>query len=279
MKTISNLASMTDDGRAWLWSRTAKSPRPEIMSADALQQARRRMARFAPALAALFPEKHWDGTIASPLRPLDWPALGNGPVFVKCDHQLPMTGSIKARGGVYELLCWLEAEALKRGLLKPGDDPTVLLAAECRRQLGEMTIAVASTGNLGFSIGLVGRAFGCRVIVHMSADAKGWKKERLRAVGADVVEHDGDYGHAVAAARAWSQSTGVHFVDDENSPTLMLGYALAGEELVDQRRKRPSGSIFLVASAVRRPGSAQGYSTRDPTAFETYLSSRLRLPV
>ncbi|MDH3027365.1 MULTISPECIES: D-serine ammonia-lyase [Methylobacterium] len=199
-----------------------------------------RWQRFAPLLTRLFPEEV-SGRIDSPLIPLaaglsDTILCGaGGRVLVKADHALPVTGCIKARGGVYEVLAYAEALAAQAGLLAEGRSYAAFADPEFRDQFGRHIIAVGSTGNLGFSVGLMGRALGFAVEVHMSHDAKAWKKERLRELGARVVEHRGDYGAAVAAARnAYSGRGDAHFVDDEDSVELFLGYAAAALDLERQ---------------------------------------------
>jgi len=51
------------------------------------------------------------------------------------------------------------------------------------------------------------------------------------------VEHEGDYSSAVAQARQIASSNPkAHFVDDEESVILFLGYAVAGLRLAPQIR-------------------------------------------
>jgi D-serine dehydratase len=222
-------------GEAATWLRPSSAARSARgLPVEEIQDVRLRFARFAPALAALFPESAWDGLIASPLLRARCSVPPASEVWIKADHMLPMTGSVKARGGVYELLCSIEDYALERGLLAPGVSTAALATAAARAELSRHRVIVASTGNLGFSVGLVGRAFGVSVEIHMSSDAKRWKKDRLRALGARVVEHSADYEGAVAAARTAAARSGAYFIDDERSRRLFAGYAAAGHELARQ---------------------------------------------
>ena len=206
------------------------------LSTDEIAEARARFIRFEPVLRALFPDKDWDGQIRSDLA--DYPMSSTPGLLVKCDHALPMAGSVKARGGVYELLCYVEELALDRGLLGPGQSLETLLAPASLAVLEAHRIVVASTGNLGFAIGRVARALGLQAEIHMSHDAKTWKKERLRAIGATVVEHDCDYTGAVARARQAAVAEDAYFIDDEDSRRLFVGYAVAAAELADQLSAR-----------------------------------------
>ena len=206
-----------------------------------VEQAVDRFQRFAPLLQKLFPELQASaGRIDSDLLavPAMQQALGlpeaMGQMWVKADHSLPVAGSVKARGGVHEVLEYAEKVAQQHGLLADGDY-TQLASEAATAVFAQHQVAVGSTGNLGLSIGVMASALGFKATVHMSADAKEWKKQRLRARGVEVVEHAGDYAQAVAAGRALAeQDPQCHFVDDEHSLSLLLGYAASAPYLVAQ---------------------------------------------
>ncbi len=210
--------------------------------ADSLDpaEAEARFARCAGLLQQVFAELRGSGgLLRSPLTPI--PAFRDflagdradaGTWLLKRDDALPVAGSIKARGGFHEVLALVERIGLDAGLLGDHTDRRVLATAPARAMLSRHSLAVGSTGNLGLGIGMIGRGLGLQAVVHMSADAKEWKKQRLRSHGIQVVEHRGDYAAAVAAGRAAAERDPlVHFVDDERSRALFLGYAAAATEL------------------------------------------------
>ena len=268
--------------------------RPEVRSTGAmgldgasLRDAEARWARFAPLLEKLFPELAASrGIIESPL--VEAPRFRNvlaerhgariaGRLFVKCDADLPVAGSIKARGGIYGVLCFAEHVAIREGLIPdprftgpqrgprchgpatsqdrapvgralPADDRareagkggqcppyTVLAEPRAREVFSRYELSVGSTGNLGMSIGIMGSALGFAVTVHMSREAKEWKKRRLRSLGVNVVEHASDYTAACVEARKIAAANPRnHFIDDENSVELFLGYSVAALRTADQ---------------------------------------------
>lgn len=224
---------------------TASITQETIISLTDIEAADNRLRRWAPALATLFPELcPSDGLIESALIDLssspsifDTPLLGR--TLIKADHALPVAGSIKARGGIYEVLVYAENVGVKNGLLPPGGDPLVLITPSAHQLFSRYRIGVGSTGNLGLSIGIMASALGFQTIVHMSSDAKEWKKKRLRDRGVQVVEHKGDYASAVSAGRnELSADPHAHFVDDENSMDLLLGYSVAALRLKNQIAKK-----------------------------------------
>ncbi|CPR18887.1 D-serine dehydratase [Brenneria goodwinii] len=68
-----------------------------------------------------------------------------GKLLLKKDSHLPISGFIKARGGIYEVLVRAEKLALKAGLLDERDDYSKLCSAEFRQFFGQYRIAVGST--------------------------------------------------------------------------------------------------------------------------------------
>ena len=216
----------------------------DVAKAD-IMAAADRLERFRPFLATAFPETAGAaGLIESPLRELAamQTILGKrhgrqlpGRLLLKCDNLLPIAGSVKARGGIYEVLTYAEGIALAHGLLRKGSDTSILNSPQAQAIFAGYRIAVGSTGNLGISIGIIAARLGLKVSVHVSAEARQWKKDLLRLHGVEVIEHQGDYSLAVAEGRRQAANDPTcHFVDDENSIDLFLGYAVAAKRLQQQ---------------------------------------------
>ncbi|MEE1620953.1 D-serine ammonia-lyase [Zafaria sp. J156] len=234
------------------WFRAEPARTGVVLAASGLdpaivEAARARFRRFAPWFAERFADTGpTHGILESPLQgaPRMQAALGRrlgrglpGRLWIKRDDALPVSGSIKARGGIHEVLELAERLAADAGVLRPGDDTRALTTPAARGVLARHGIAVGSTGNLGLSIGIAASELGLATTVHMSHDARAWKKELLRTRGVEVIEHSGDFTAAVAAGRAEATADpSVHFVDDEASLSLFAGYAVAGARLAAQLR-------------------------------------------
>ncbi|UVI36014.1 D-serine ammonia-lyase [Brevibacterium spongiae] len=248
-EVIRSLASA--QATTWIRSTPTEAALPDL--ADVMDAAAARFDRFAPwfaetfpdtaalpaELAEAFPEAAAGGLIESPLaraasaqERLDglFGVSLPGQLWLKRDDCLPVSGSIKARGGFHEVLEFAEATAAGHGL--DAHDPATYSSGRFREIAADHRIVVGSTGNLGLSIGILSARLGFAASVHMSADAREWKKTMLRDHGVDVIEHAGDFVEAVEAGRASADAAeNTHFVDDEDSVSLFAGYSVAALRL------------------------------------------------
>ncbi|MCF8002078.1 MAG: D-serine ammonia-lyase [Halanaerobiales bacterium] len=219
------------------------------LSKENIIEAEKRLNRFKPYIKEVFPEtKKNNGLIESVLESIndfkgDLEDIFNtsidGSLYIKRDDSLPIAGSIKARGGIYEVLKYAETLALKNNLITKDENYEKFVNKEFKTFFNEYSLAVGSTGNLGLSIGIMGATLGFKTTVHMSNDAKEWKKRLLREKGVHVKEYESDYSKAVEEGRKLSENDPrSYFIDDEKSKDLFLGYAVAALRLKKQFESR-----------------------------------------
>ena len=220
-----------------------------LLPGQEVNQAIKDFKEFSSYISKAFPETKQDkGIIESDFVPVKsmkkemehvFGINISGRLYLKKDSHLAVSGSIKARGGFYEVLKHAKDLAVKKDLLKTGKEFSSLFSKKAKDFFSQYSIGVGSTGNLGLSIGIMGKSLGFKVHVHMSADARQWKKDLLRSKGVIVIEHNTDYTCAVEQGRKEAgNDPNMYFVDDENSKNLFLGYSVAGQRLKTQLRNQ-----------------------------------------
>lgn len=222
----------------WLNPNFNKSAMYSEVPKEKIYEANNLLLKFAPFLKSAFKELDKTyGIIESPLIRLNNFGIKN--LYLKEDNLLPIAGSVKARGGIYEILKHAESLALNANLIDPGKDYSQFNSKTFKNFFSKYKIQVGSTGNLGISIGLISAKLGFNAIVHMSKDAKEWKKQLLRENGVTVTQYDSNYSEAVKNGRMLSDKDDKsYFVDDEKSINLFLGYSTAALRLKAQLNEK-----------------------------------------
>lgn len=252
-----------------------------------IEEVEARFQRFAPFIQKVFPEtREQEGILESPLTEIEQMAQWlegeygvnlPGKMYVKRDDLLAISGTVKSRGAIYEVLKHAEDLALKEGLLKNINENYEIFAnEEFTSFFSNYNLAVGTTGNLGISVGAMGRAFGFQVTVHMSEEAKAWKKNFLRERGVDVIEYKSNFTEAVNAGReASNQDPKSYFVDDEHSVDLFLGYTVGGyrmkKQLMEQGIKVDADHPLFVYLSCGIGGSPSGITFGLKHAFGDHV--------
>lgn len=211
-----------------------------------IKDAEARLKRFAPFIKTVFEDtEKLDGLIESPISEIDnfkealqttYDFSFPGQFLLKRDDLLPIAGTIKARGAIYEVLRHAEALAFEENMLSGYDDDYTKFASQAFQDFfKQYTVVVGTTGNLGISSGVMSAKIGFNVQVHMSHEAKQWKKDYLRSHGVQVIEHKTNFTEAVDQGRqAAEEDPYAYFIDDEHSIQLFLGYTTAASRLEKQ---------------------------------------------
>lgn len=125
-------------------------------------------------------------------------------------ESMQRTGSFKVRGAM-SAISWLSPET---------------------RGLGVVT---ASAGNHGLGVALAAAEHGVEATVLVPRDAPAVKRERISDLGARLVEIDGGYDAADAAARLEAESRGAPYIHAFSDPAVVAGQGTVGLEIAGAR--------------------------------------------
>ncbi|WP_433377000.1 threonine/serine dehydratase [Actinoplanes sp. CA-142083] len=120
-----------------------------------------------------------------------------------------------------------------------------IVAAATRGVLPSAGIIAASGGNAGLAAAYAARELGVPAEVYVPSTAPTVKVDKLRKLGASVVQTGNEYAEAYAAAVEWAQASGAYFCHAYDDEDMVAGNGTLGLELLDQL---PSGfDTVLVA--------------------------------
>jgi threonine dehydratase len=129
-------------------------------------------------------------------------------IWLKWENQ-QVTGSFKPRGALNKILS-LTPEERERGLI------------------------ACSAGNHGQGAALAAKIAGATVTVYASDHAARNKIEKMQALGAEVIQVDGDYGVAEATGIREAKEQGKTWVSPYNDPLIIAGQGTLALELIEQ---------------------------------------------
>lgn len=129
-------------------------------------------------------------------------------LWLKWENQ-QVTGSFKPRGAINKILSLTEAERAK-GLI------------------------ACSAGNHGQGAALAAKIAGATVTVYASSHAARNKIEKMCALGAEVIQVDGNYDQAEATAIRVAKEQNRPWVSPYNDPLVIAGQGTVALELIEQ---------------------------------------------
>jgi diaminopropionate ammonia-lyase len=182
----------------------------------------------------------WDGLIAGPTPLWSLPDLAAklrlGSIHVKDEgHRSPL-GSFKALGAPIALI-----RLIRR--LWPEHDfvPAKLMAGHYTALLHDFTVISATDGNHGRALAAAARSIGCRCVIVLHRHVNEERRTAIEALGAEIVQIDGNYDESVKDAARLADEHGWHVVSDtsydgyEAIPRdVMQGYGTIVAEAIEQ---------------------------------------------
>ena len=134
--------------------------------------------------------------------------LPHAQVHLKLESEMP-TGSFKVRGALYAL----HAEMTKRQIVE---------------------VVASSTGNHGAAVAHAAKLLNVSAKIFLPINANPTKQGRIRACGAEIVEHGKDITEAFEGAREYAKRSGGFLLDDATNRDVPAGTATIAVEIIEQ---------------------------------------------
>lgn len=126
-----------------------------------------------------------------------------------------------------KLECWQRTRSFKvRGAFS-----AISLLEPAQRARGLVT---ASAGNHGQAVALAARELGARAVVYVPADAPAVKRDRIRALGAELRAEATDYDDAERLARSHAADSGATFVHAFSDEAVVAGQGTVALEVLEE---------------------------------------------
>ena len=134
--------------------------------------------------------------------------LPHAQVHLKLESEMP-TGSFKVRGALYAL----HAEMTKRQIVE---------------------VVASSTGNHGAAVAHAAKLLNVSAKIFLPINANPTKQGRIRACGAEIVEHGKDITEAFEGAREYAKRSGGFLLNDATNRDVPAGTATIAVEIIEQ---------------------------------------------
>jgi diaminopropionate ammonia-lyase len=177
--------------------------------------------------------------------------LGIAALHVKDEGQRLGLGSFKALGGAYAVMRLVLEEAGK--WLGRDVDVKEINDARVRQIASGMIFVCATDGNHGRSVAQGASLVGARSVIFVHAGVSAERVAAIASFGAEIVEVEGGYDHAVrevarvGAERGWKIVSNTSWLGYERVPGLVMqGYTVIVRETL-RRLPEPPTHVFLQA--------------------------------
>lgn len=156
--------------------------------------------------AKTFLQRYFEPTRLIPATSLNRGAYGQ--VYLKLESEMP-SGSFKVRGALYALHTEID-----RGEVKE--------------------VVASSTGNHGAAVAYAAKLLKIPAKIFLPRNANPTKQSRIRASGAEIIEHGRDITEAFEGAQEYANRAGAFLLNDATNPDVPAGTATIALEIIEQ---------------------------------------------